>query len=55
MPENVQPVTYFIKWNRILLMRYFSRKLLKWNFLEQNLGNNSGKKCEDIYIEKACN
>ena len=31
-------------------MGYFSRKLLKLNFSEQNVGSNSEKKCEKIYI-----
>ena len=25
-------------------------KLFKWNFSEQNVGNNRSKKCENIYI-----
>ena len=31
-------------------MRDFSRKLFKWNFSEQNVGNNNEKKCENICI-----
>ena len=31
-----------------IVMRYFSRKLFKWNFSEQNVGNNIEKKCENI-------
>ena len=37
MPENVRPTNYFMKRSRILFMRYFSRKLFKWNFSEQNV------------------
>ena len=44
MPENIQPINYFIKRSRILLMCYFSRKLFKWNFSEQNVENNIGLK-----------
>ena len=30
-----------------IVMRYFFRKLFKWNFSEQNVGNIE-KKCENI-------
>ena len=30
-------------------MRYFSKKLFKWNFSKQNVGNNREKKSENIY------
>ena len=50
MLENDQRIGYFIKWSGILFMRYFSGKLSKWNFSEQNEWNNSEKKCENIYI-----
>ena len=33
-----------------LFMRYFSKKLFKWNFSEENVGNKSEKNCENVYI-----